>query len=191
LALSPEPKSVHVVAAGESLWKIAKARGVAVAALREANPEANPQALRVGMSLRVPPASTPLPAVQTANPRYALTWPVQGEVTSRFGQRWGRDHEGIDIGAPRGTDVRAAAAGNVVLSQAHGTYGNLVVLRHGDGLFTVYAHNDINLVREGQAVSGGDVIAKVGQSGRASGPHLHFEVRQGKAAQNPMRFLPP
>ena len=97
----------------------------------------------------------------------------------------------MDIAADPGTGVRAAAAGKVLFAAEHGSYGNLVVLRHDDGLVTVYAHNEINLVRKGQRVRAGQLIARVGQTGRATGPHLHFEVRRGTAPENPMRFLPP
>lgn len=131
------------------------------------------------------------PASESSSSRYPLMWPVEGALTSRFGKRWGRAHDGIDIGADAGTPVRAAAAGKVLFAAPHGSYGNLVVLKHADGLITVYAHNQINLVRKGQTVSKGQTIGKVGQTGRAKGPHLHFEVRKGTTPQNPLSFLPP
>lgn len=122
---------------------------------------------------------------------YPLNWPVEGTITSRFGKRRGRAHDGIDISAPTGSSVRAAAAGEVLFAATHGSYGNLVVLKHADGLVTVYAHNERNLVRKGQTVRKGQLLGKVGQTGRASGPHLHFEVRKGTTPKNPLRFLPP
>ena len=123
---------------------------------------------------------------------YRLRWPVEGgTVTSRFGKRGKRLHDGIDIGADRGTPVVAAEAGTVLFAGEHGSYGNLVVLKHDDGLVTVYAHNEQNLVRKGQRVRQGQRIGKVGQTGRATGPHLHFEVRRGTTPENPMRFLAP
>jgi murein DD-endopeptidase MepM/ murein hydrolase activator NlpD len=137
---------------------------------------------------RRPPASPP---VTTAAGSYRLRWPVQGEITSRFGQRQGKAHDGIDIAAPRGAEVRAAADGEVLYAQSRGGYGNLVLIRHAGGLITVYAHNERLLVRRGARVRAGQVIAKVGSSGAASGPHLHFEVRRGVRAENPLRHLPP
>lgn len=123
--------------------------------------------------------------------RYRFKWPVQGEITSRFGQRHGTPHDGIDIGAPKGTPVVAVDNGRVVFADAQSGYGNLIVIRHLDGLMTVYAHNERNLVRLGENVTQGQLIAKVGQTGRASGPHLHFEVRRGVEPENPLLFLPP
>ena len=84
----------------------------------------------------------------------------------------------------------AAANGEVIYSGALRGYGNIVILRHNDGLVTIYAHNQKNLVREGERVRRGRVIARVGQTGRASGPHLHFEVRKDNLARNPLRHLP-
>ncbi len=120
-----------------------------------------------------------------------LHWPVRGKVTSRFGRRHGRSHDGIDIAAPEGTPVRAAASGKVVYSSHRlAGYGNLIIIRHRHDMFTAYAHNQINLVRRGKHVKRGDIIARVGQTGRATGPHLHFEVRRGPTPVNPLAYLP-
>lgn len=121
----------------------------------------------------------------------ALIWPIRGKITSRFGRRGSRMHDGIDISAKEGTRVRAATDGTVVYSdQRLSGYGKLVIIRHGKGLFTVYAHNQRNLVKKGARVKRGDTIARVGQTGRASGPHLHFEVRHGSTAVDPLSYLP-
>ncbi len=121
-----------------------------------------------------------------------LIWPVHGPVTSGFGRRHGRPHDGIDIGAPENTPVRAAAAGEVVYASHRLTgYGNLIIIRHTRDMFTAYAHNRVNLVRPGQHVKQGQIIARVGHTGRASGPHLHFEVRRGPTPVNPLYYLPP
>ncbi|PJA31925.1 MAG: hypothetical protein CO187_06770 [Zetaproteobacteria bacterium CG_4_9_14_3_um_filter_53_7] len=120
-----------------------------------------------------------------------LLWPVRGKVSSRFGRRGSRMHDGIDISGKEGTPVHAAASGVVVYSDHRlSGYGNLVIIRHGNNLFTAYGHNQRNLVKKGQQVNSGDVIARVGQTGRASGPHLHFEVRQGSVAVDPLAYLP-
>jgi murein DD-endopeptidase MepM/ murein hydrolase activator NlpD len=121
-----------------------------------------------------------------------LRWPVaMPRLSSPFGKRWGKDHEGIDMVAPIGTPVYAAAAGNVIYAgdQVHG-YGNMVVVKHKDGLVTVYAHNSLLKVHVGDNVTTGQEIALVGDTGRATAPHLHFEVRRNEVPQDPMQFLP-
>ncbi|MDT8376594.1 MAG: M23 family metallopeptidase [Mariprofundaceae bacterium] len=120
-----------------------------------------------------------------------LRWPINAKVTSRFGRRGSRMHDGIDIGAKEGTPVHAAAAGEVVYSdQRLSGYGKLIIIRHSSDMFTAYAHNQRNLVRKGNRVKAGDVIARVGRTGRASGPHLHFEVRRGPTPVDPLVYLP-
>lgn len=118
-----------------------------------------------------------------------LIWPVNGAVVSGFGMRWGRMHEGLDIAASSGTPIRAAAAGTVIYAGWLGGYGNLVVVDHGNGLATAYAHASAILVSVGQRVSQGDTIALVGSTGNSSGPHLHFEVRVNGAAVDPLGYL--
>ncbi|MEA5511663.1 peptidoglycan DD-metalloendopeptidase family protein [Crocosphaera sp. UHCC 0190] len=119
-------------------------------------------------------------------------WPSKGVLTSGFGRRWGRMHKGIDIAAPVGTPIMAAAPGEVVYAGWNsGGYGNLVKVRHPDGSMTLYAHNSRILVRRGQQVDQGQQISEMGSTGYSTGPHLHFEVHpSGGAAQNPMAFLP-
>jgi murein DD-endopeptidase MepM/ murein hydrolase activator NlpD len=118
-----------------------------------------------------------------------LVWPVLGPVTSPFGPRWGRMHEGIDIAAPSGTPIRAAAAGTVIYSGWLGGYGNLVVLDHGNGLATAYAHQSSIAVGSGQSVLQGQVIGYVGSTGNATGSVLHFEVRVNGAPVDPLGYL--
>lgn len=116
-------------------------------------------------------------------------WPVNGAVVSGFGMRWGRLHEGIDITAPTGTPIWAAAAGTVIHAGWLGGYGNLVVVDHGNGLATAYAHSSAILVAVGQQVAQGETIALVGSTGNSSGPHLHFEVRVNGVAVDPLLYL--
>jgi murein DD-endopeptidase MepM/ murein hydrolase activator NlpD len=116
-------------------------------------------------------------------------WPVNGTVTSGFGWRWGRMHEGIDIAAPTGTPIWAAAAGTVIHSGWLGGYGNLVVVDHGNGLATAYAHASAILVGVGQSVAQGETVSLVGSTGNSSGPHLHFEVRVNGTAVDPLLYL--
>ncbi len=119
-------------------------------------------------------------------------WPAKGVLSSRYGWRWGRMHRGIDIAAPVGTPIFAAAEGVVVKSGWNkGGYGNLVDIQHADGTVTRYAHNYRLLVQPGQQVEQGQQISLMGSTGRSTGPHLHFEVRpSGKGAVNPIALLP-
>ena len=119
-----------------------------------------------------------------------LVWPASGPVNSPFGPRWGRMHTGIDIGAPSGAPIRAAKAGTVISAGYNGGYGLAVIIEHGGGLTTLYAHSSSLAVGDGASVSQGQVIAAVGCSGSCTGPHLHFETRVGGSPQNPMNFLP-
>lgn len=120
-----------------------------------------------------------------------LIKPVSGSVTSRFGSRWGKTHKGIDIGAPKGTPIKAAASGTVVSSSTgyNGGYGNCVVISHGNGIETAYGHCSALYVKVGQKVSQGQVIAGVGNTGRSFGNHLHLEIRINGVAQNPQNYL--
>ncbi|HLA50867.1 MAG TPA: M23 family metallopeptidase [Thermodesulfobacteriota bacterium] len=123
--------------------------------------------------------------------KWRFVWPVKGEVLSLFGVRNGKKHDGIDIAAPTGSPVFAAADGEVIYSDdgVRG-YGNMVMLKHKDGFVTIYAHNRENLVKDGEAVKRGTIIARLGNSGHSSGPHLHFEVIKDKKPRNPLFFLP-
>ncbi len=122
--------------------------------------------------------------------RGAFASPVQGHVTSRFGRRalWSW-HRGVDIKAPRGAPIRAAAAGTVVFSGRQSGYGRVIKIAHPDRFTTVYAHNQRNLVSVGDRVRSGTVIGTVGSTGRATGNHVHFEIRRQGLAQNPGAFL--
>lgn len=119
----------------------------------------------------------------------SLVRPVSGVLTSRYGYRWGRTHTGIDIGASTGTTIKATAGGTVTFSGWKGTLGKLVVISHGNGIQTYYGHCSSLLVSSGQTVSAGQVIAKVGSTGRSTGPHLHFEIRVNGSAINPQSYI--
>lgn len=117
------------------------------------------------------------------------TWPASGSLTSGYGSRWGRLHAGIDIGAPTGSAVVAARAGRVIFAGRHGGYGNLVLVDHGGGIVTAYAHLSSFAVGVGASVSAGQLLGGVGCTGSCTGPHLHFEVRVNGTPQNPRNFL--
>lgn len=122
--------------------------------------------------------------------RGRFIWPIEGDISSLFGMRHGRKHDGLDISAKTGTPVYAAADGEVVYAKKMRGYGNLVLLKHKDDFFSVYAHNSVNLVKVGAKVKKGQLVSRVGRTGRATGPHLHFEIREGPKARNPLFFLP-
>ena len=118
-----------------------------------------------------------------------LGWPVSGPVVSGFGMRGGRMHEGIDIICSTGTPVVASGAGTVIWAGWRGGYGNLVVVDHGGGLSTAYAHNSAFASSVGQSVARGQVISYAGSTGDSSGPHVHFEVRVNGSAVDPLGYL--
>ena len=129
------------------------------------------------------------PASSSPPSSSGLIWPVSGPITSPFGMRWGSLHPGIDIGVGMGTPIRAAASGRVISASYAGGYGNLVVIDHGNGLATAYAHQSSMAVSSGQQVSQGQVIGYVGSTGFSTGPHLHFEVRVNGSPVDPMGYL--
>mgnify|MGYP002637567335 FL=1 len=118
-----------------------------------------------------------------------LTWPVNGTVTSNFGPRWGRQHNGIDIAANTGTTVASAASGTVIAAGFSGGFGQRVLIQHSGGLVTLYAHLSSINVSTGQSVSSGTSIGAVGCTGSCTGPHLHFETRVGGTAYDPRSYL--
>ena len=128
--------------------------------------------------------------------RLGYLWPlfVQGRITSRYGQRTHpirRDadyHMGVDISVPHGASIRAAKAGTVLFSGLRGGYGKAVILQHDEKNSSLYGHCDRLFVKKGQKVYQGQVIAAVGETGNATGPHLHFEIRTGRGAVNPLEF---
>jgi murein DD-endopeptidase MepM/ murein hydrolase activator NlpD len=123
--------------------------------------------------------------------RASLIWPVKGPVISRFGSpRLWHSHRGVDIKAPQGALIHAAAAGTVVFSGRESSYGRTVKIAHSNGLSTVYAHNSANFVKSGDKVKTGAVIGAVGHTGHATTNHLHFEVRRQGVARNPLPLLP-
>jgi len=141
----------------------------------------------------VPPLSKPDMYLPDSPTRFnGYIWPSNGVITSGYGRRWGRMHKGIDIAAPIGTPIMAAAPGVVVSAGWNsGGYGKLVEIKHPDGSLTLYAHNSRIFVRRGQQVGQGQRIAAMGSTGYSTGPHLHFEVHpRGRGAANPMAYLP-
>jgi murein DD-endopeptidase MepM/ murein hydrolase activator NlpD len=202
----------HVVRPGENLYRIGKAYDVSHEELARLNRLRAAGQIRAGQQIFIPGATRELP-VEIITPAQAapklssipqtpsqmpsmpsldqpFIWPISGTINSGFGPRGASFHDGIDIAAPQGTPVRAIDSGEVVYSDQLRGYGNMVILRHADGFVSVYAHNERNLVRQGQQVSRGETIARVGSTGRVTGPHLHFEIRRDNKAQDPLHYMP-
>lgn len=184
---------------GDSLEKVAKEFQTSSSAIERANAQAN---FRPGEWVFVPttdgmmgprlarsPAS--LMGTQAHIDSGDFLWPVPSSkrISSGFGRRWGRKHEGIDIPARIGAHILAAKDGTVVHAAGMGGYGNIIVISHGDRLFSVYAHNNKNFVKRGDRVHQGQVIGQVGNTGRSTGPHLHFEIRHDSNALDPKRLV--
>ncbi|MDZ4696807.1 MAG: M23 family metallopeptidase [Deltaproteobacteria bacterium] len=210
----PEPKPMHgekppgrwhEVKAGETLSQIAEAAGVPVQDLMELNGIASADRIEVGQFLYVLEASADRSGEPTAAPdpegrpvnlgprgeSSRLRVPVQDAVlSSQFGPRWGRQHEGVDYAAPTGTPIYAAANGRVIYAgdEVRG-YGNMLVVQHSAVLLTVYAHASVLLVQVGDQVARGQMIARVGESGKATAPHLHFEVRDNDVPRDPLPYF--
>lgn len=243
------PGHQHVVAPGETMWRIAHRYGLEPEQLARCNGIADPRRIRAGDRLVIP-SSAPPPAVEPAaegpppsgplpydtgplspaddiepgviedefvqvdgedepdpweygaprprvepgpagQPSSPFLWPVAGAISSTFGIRGRRMHRGVDLRAAEGSSIRASRDGIVVYSgRGFRGYGNLVILDHGDGFLTVYAHNRKNLVRLNEAVRAGDTVALAGHTGNATAAHVHFEIRMGEKAVDPLSYLP-
>ncbi|MFQ5416729.1 MAG: M23 family metallopeptidase [Myxococcota bacterium] len=200
---------VHVLRPGENLYRLSRYYGVSIERIQRANDIDDVTELRVGRQIVIPGASRTQPDRILAAARVPVSprgsqrgearrqldldfgWPLSGSVSSKFGRRWGRRHDGIDIPAKSGTSIRAAEAGRVIHSgRGLGDYGNVVILKHSGRYSTVYAHNRRNRVVKGEFVEKGQVIAEVGKTGNASGHHLHFEVRRDRQPEDPLLYLP-
>jgi murein DD-endopeptidase MepM/ murein hydrolase activator NlpD len=214
---------MHVIRHGETLSEIAASYGLSVNALRRANRLPPTRHLIVGETLRLPPPAGGAQAIATSlqlppsserapvlarqrhlerppqepiKPPHGFIWPVEGQMTSPFGERahamgggGPQFHAGIDISVPTGTPVQAAQAGRVVFAGYNGAYGKVVKLDHAYGFSTLYAHNSRLLVYVGQTIDVGQVICLSGSTGRSTGPHLHFEVHKDGWPVDPLPYL--
>ncbi len=195
---------VHVVRKGDTSYSISRRYAVDLSSLTRLNGLRPPYNLAIGQELRLPAGagagnsvnSGGLPrgaAVPPPPPRQGskFLWPVKGRILSGFGPKPGGQHnDGINIRTTRGAEVRAADAGVVAYAGDElSGYGNLLLIRHAGGWVTAYAHNDGLLVKRGDKVSRGQVIARAGATGGVSEAQLHFEVRRGRAAVDPLRYL--
>lgn len=187
-----------VVGKDQTLWEIAQAYKVPVDDIVEANGLRSADLIRPGQRLIIPGATAAIPlrvvrsepfSSASASIVRGFQWPARGVLRSRFGWRWRRHHDGIDIAAPYGTPVLAAKAGRVIFAGWYYSYGRTVIVDHSNGVTTLYGHNSRLLVRVGEAIEAGELISRVGSSGRSTGPHLHFEIRVNGRPVNPLKYL--
>lgn len=217
----PELLSIrHTVAPGETMYRIARTYGLPVEELSRANGITDPRTLTVGQELIIPgferpgppaPGSPAKPPVTASSPvsraarsatrpasgrpapetKGTLDWPLRGVLYARFGKKGREPHDGIDLAAPMGTPVKTSQEGEVLYAGEQRGYGLIVIIRHTERLITLYAHNRDLRVKSGQKVRRGQVIATVGESGKTSGPQLHFEVRVDGKPVDPLDYLGP
>jgi murein DD-endopeptidase MepM/ murein hydrolase activator NlpD len=196
----------HVVEKHQTLYRICKTYGVDIKEVASLNGIADPSKIHEGQRIFIPRARRVLKVEiyiddvvaepgekereKIAYKKLNFVWPVEGKIADTFSDSENKRHQGIDIPSPIGTPIKASSSGTVIYSSnTIRGYGNLIILRHSDEFVTVYAHNQINLVEEGAWVERGQVIGKVGQTGRATGPHLHFEIRRNNKAVDPLPYL--
>ena len=183
---------LHKVATGESLWEISERYQVPLEEITRANNITDPSRIMPITKLIIPGATQLRPKdvlVVNGQLQKAFDWPVRGRISSPFGPRWGRMHNGLDIAVNTGTAVRAAADGRVTFAGWNGGYGILVIIDHGNNVETRYAHNSRLNVKVGQSVTRGQVIAYSGNTGNSTGPHVHFEIRHRNNPVNPQTYL--
>jgi murein DD-endopeptidase MepM/ murein hydrolase activator NlpD len=201
----PERKGVyHVVERHQTLYRICKTYGVDLKQVASLNGIPDPSKIETGQRVFIPGAKNVLKVeiyiddvaaeqgekLRIAYKKLDFIWPVEGKISDVFTEVENKKHQGIDISSPLGTPIRASNAGKVIYSN-NGIkgYGNLIILRHSEEYVTIYAHNQVNLVEEGTWVEKGQTIGKVGQTGRATGPHLHFEIRKNNKPLDPFLFF--
>ena len=180
----------HTVQAGQTLWRISRVYGVPLEKLVEVNALEDPGSLSIGQLLFIPGATAIREVPIQSSTRF--DWPiVDGRILSGFGVlRGGHRHKGIDIRGMLGEPVRAAHGGRIVYSGSTlRGYGKTVIIDHGNGLQSLYAHNSTLLVAEGERVARGQVVARVGRTGNATTEHCHFEVRKRDVAVDPLQYL--
>ncbi|MFZ3066168.1 MAG: LysM peptidoglycan-binding domain-containing M23 family metallopeptidase [Nitrospirota bacterium] len=197
----------HKIKRGQTLWRIAKTYGVDLELLAKVNNLEDATEIETGGLIFIlnaekileveiyKPADSHVKKVSIPTSvnrgEIEIIWPVSGRITSHYGSRNGKKHDGVDISVPKGTPIKAVSGGIVTFSGRNfNDYGKMIVIKHNSEFSTVYAHNLENIVEEGDDVKKGQVIGRVGNSGNASGYHLHFEVRREDKPINPLFFLP-
>lgn len=172
----------YKVRRGDTLYRIAQNYGIELKELQKINKIANPNFIREGQLIYIPKKSS----------KEHFIWPLKGKVISYFGDRkYHYRNRGIDIKAMGNRKVVAAKSGKVCFTAENVKgYGKIIIINHGDGLYSLYAYNDKIFVRKGQWVKQGEVIAIAGTTGKLDIPTLHFEIRRGYKAEDPLKYLP-
>lgn len=197
LVILPQKGVMHIADFGDTLWRIANTYSVDVAAIMAANGKSN-EDISIGENLFIPGGKKPreqerlLARADNSVSRGGsnrFIWPTEGDVSSGFGYRWGRNHDGIDIANDIGTSIRAARSGRVTYTGWSSGYGRVVIIEHDQGYVTLYGHLSESIVNSGDYVKTGQSIAYMGNTGNSTGPHLHFEVRKNGTPINPYNVL--
>jgi len=198
----------HVVKRHQTLYRICKTYGVDINKVASLNGITDISKIDVGQRIFIPGARKVLKVeividdvaaeqveiergrAKTVYKKMDFIWPVEGKCTNPFEDNERRRHQGIDIRCSSGTPIKASNAGTVIYAgNTIKGYGNMIIVRHSEEYVTVYAHNQVNLVEERDRIEKGQVIGKVGQTGRATGPHLHFEIRRNNKPVDPLPYL--
>lgn len=180
-------EGIYFVQKGDTLTAISKKFGVTNLQLQYRNHIADPHSLAIGQRLVIPDKKQQVPSSFANKARFI--WPLKKlDVSSEFGSRNNR-HKGMDLRAPKGTRIRASGDGVVHFVGRQSGYGKVIIIKHEGDIQTFYAHNEKNLVKKGQRVRQGEVIATVGRTGNATGYHVHFEFIKGRQPLNPRHYV--
>ena len=193
LQISAPKARFYTIRMGDTLSHIAGLFSVTIQEICRVNSISDPDWIPAGRQIRIPQgAATEVRAyaARASAGHIELAWPIQGQISSTFGWRWGQMHEGLDIAVPYGTNVMAALEGQVSFAGRRGDYGNLIVIDHESGIQTYYGHLSRLVVDAGMEVVAGEVIGRSGTSGKSTGPHLHFEVHLADRPVDPKTLLP-
>ena len=184
---------VHIIRPGETLWDIARHYNINLAELERINSNKQATNLKIGDQIYLPGDTSRIALGESFKPSRSIIsryiWPIRGTITSGYGWRSSGFHHGLDIAGDFGDPVRAAASGVVSFTGYVSLYGNTVIIDHPDGKQTLYAHLNEFKVKSGDRVARGAIIATVGSTGRSTGPHLHFEIKQGDTREDPLVCL--
>lgn len=184
---------VHIIRPGETLWDIARNYNVDLNELQRLNSNKQACNLKIGDLIKLPQNSAQVAFSESVKPSRSIVsrfvWPIRGTITSKYGWRSSGFHHGLDIAGDLGDPVQAAAGGVVSFTGYISLYGNTVIIDHPNGKQTLYAHLNATKVKSGDRVARGAIIATVGSTGRSTGPHLHFEIKQGDTREDPLVYL--
>lgn len=178
---------IYRVSPGESLGSIASKFNIEIETIMKDNNLENASSLKIDQELILRGAKPEFSYQDRLDQKFM--YPISTRITSYYGPRWGRMHEGIDFAAPMGSPIKAVSSGRVVYSGWASGYGYVVIIEHQRGLRTLYAHNSKLLVRNGESVGKGEVISRSGNTGNSTGPHLHFEVQVNGRPENPLNYI--